>query len=77
MSDQTPPPADAIAIQVNGERHTVAAEATVADLLATLGRDPRVLAVERNKELVPRRTHAQTTLRPNDCIEIVTLVGGG
>ena len=70
-------PGEAFELSVNGESRTVAAGCTVADLLAELQLDPRVLAVERNLELVPRRQHAETPLAAGDRLEIVTLVGGG
>lgn len=64
-------------IFVNGEPRSVEPGATVADLLESLGLDPRQLAVERNLELAPRTEHAATGLEPGDRVEIVTLVGGG
>jgi thiamine biosynthesis protein ThiS len=64
-------------IIVNGQPRQLAAGASIASLLETLGLDPRQLAVERNLELVPRANHAATTLAPGDRVEIVTLVGGG
>ena len=64
-------------IQVNGEEREVPAESTVADLLAQLQLEPRGLAVERNMELVPRASHAETMLAEGDRLEVVTLVGGG
>jgi thiamine biosynthesis protein ThiS len=33
--------------------------------------------VEVNRKVVPRRQHAEHTLRDGDTVEIVTLVGGG
>ena len=47
-------------VTVNGNSQTVPANATIADLLAQLGMNPKFLAVERNRELVPRKSH-------NDC----------
>jgi sulfur carrier protein len=35
------------------------------------------VAVECNKQLVPRGRHAETALADQDRLEIVTLVGGG
>jgi sulfur carrier protein len=38
---------------------------------------PRLVAVERNRDLVPRAQHAACALEAGDRVEIVTLVGGG
>lgn len=64
-------------IHLNGEPRDVADETTVAGLLADLKLRTNALAVERNRQLVPRRDHQTTRLQPGDRIEIVTLVGGG
>ena len=64
-------------ISVNGEPRQVESGCTVATLLLELNLQPRYLAVERNQELVPRVTHAACALQAGDCVEIVTLVGGG
>ncbi len=66
-----------VEILVNGEPRQVEADCTVATLLEELRLQPRYLAVERNRELVPRATHAACVLQTGDCVEIVTLVGGG
>lgn len=64
-------------IKLNGESRTLADRTTVASLLEQLQLDPKFLAVERNKQLVPRGEHARCQLNDGDEIEIVTLVGGG
>lgn len=64
-------------ISINGESRSVTVESTVADLLKELGMQPKYVAVERNRELVPRATHADCVLEEGDRLEIVTLVGGG
>lgn len=64
-------------LTVNGERVTIPDPATVADLLRRLGRDPLRLAVEVNRDLVPRADHPARPLKDGDAVEIVTLVGGG
>ena len=66
-----------ISILVNGESQSVAAEATVSDLLKQLKMNPKFLAVELNRHVVPRGQHDQVALNANDQLEIVTLVGGG
>ena len=64
-------------ISVNGESRTVEAGTTLAELLEHLKLQPKYVAVERNLQLVPRRTHAECVLQPGDSLEVVTLVGGG
>lgn len=64
-------------IEVNGETREVAEGITVAALLALLGVDGGPVAVERNKEIVPRARHASTPLRDGDSLEVVQFVGGG
>lgn len=51
--------------------------ATVADLVSSLGSDPRSVAVERNGDLVPRAQFAGTPLAAGDRIEVVRFVQGG
>ena len=76
-SPDSPAAESPLALTVNGERREVPAGSTVADLLAALAVPARGSAVERNRELVPRRDHAATALVAGDRVEIVTLVGGG
>ena len=64
-------------IRVNGEPQTVPENVSVAWLIDRLKLQPKFVAVERNRELVPRAEHADCTLEPGDEVEIVTLVGGG
>ena len=64
-------------ITLNGEQRDVPELLTVASLLGLLGVKPEHVAVERNRDLVPRARHAEATLAPGDDIEVVTLVGGG
>ena len=62
---------------LNGAPRESPAGATLADLVRSLGTDPRAVAVEVNRALVPRADHANYTLKPGDVVELVTLVGGG
>jgi sulfur carrier protein len=63
-------------IVLNGESRATQGQ-TVAELLRELGLDPRQVAVERNREIVPRAEHGQVVLAEGDQLEIVTFVGGG
>jgi thiamine biosynthesis protein ThiS len=64
-------------IVLNGDARELAPHTTVATLLAGLGLDPRQVAVERNREIVPRATYERTELLDGDSLEVVTFVGGG
>jgi sulfur carrier protein len=64
-------------IVLNGEARHVAAGATLLDLLAGLGRDPRTVAVERNGEIVRRPDYGATVLAAGDRLEVVHFVQGG
>ena len=64
-------------LKINGEEQIVRSRITLAELLEQLELGGKFTAVERNKEIVPFRTYAETVLDDGDCIEIVTLVGGG
>lgn len=64
-------------MHVNGEPQSLAAPATVADLLRQLHLRPEQVAVERNKRLVRRVEHERTQLADGDRLEVVTFLGGG
>ena len=64
-------------IKLNGAEREVDAGATISDLLAELELRSEIVAVERNRDLVPRTEHASCALVEGDVLEIVTLVGGG
>ena len=66
-----------LSIRVNGEQRQVPAGLTIAAMLETMGIDPRKVAVERNREIVPRSTLGETTVADGDEFEIVHFVGGG
>ena len=66
-----------IDIIINGQARTIKEGTTVATLIGELGLADRPVAVERNREVVPRGQHASTLLAPGDRLEVVTFVGGG
>jgi thiamine biosynthesis protein ThiS len=63
-------------IQLNGEETEVVA-ATVAALVIELKLESRMLAVERNLEVVAKSAYETTNLKEDDRIEIVHMIGGG
>ena len=64
-------------ITVNAKQTQTPDSASIADLIAQLGMNPKYVAVEVNKKLVTRAKHADHILTEGDVVEIVTLVGGG
>jgi thiamine biosynthesis protein ThiS len=68
---------DRISIRVNGEQRSVTAEVTIADMLREIGIDPAKVAVEHNREVVPRSILGDVQVRDGDAFEIVHFVGGG
>jgi sulfur carrier protein len=79
----------AMKIHVNGQDITIDSPCTVEQLLERrrsipgagpapgAGAGARACAVEVNRQLIPKKRHAELTLRDGDNVEIVSLVGGG
>jgi thiamine biosynthesis protein ThiS len=64
-------------IKVNGEIREFAASLNVLMLTQELRLNPRQVAIERNRQIVPRSTYAEVDLNDGDEIEIVQFMGGG
>jgi thiamine biosynthesis protein ThiS len=64
-------------IIVNGDRREVPDGLTVAALLDVLQMHANRVAIERNREILPRAQWQATQVQPNDSFEIVQFVGGG
>jgi thiazole synthase len=64
-------------VTVNGKSETAPDGTTVAGLLSQLGIDPARVAVERNEDVIPRKTWSEARLSDGDKLEIVAFVGGG
>ncbi len=64
-------------VYINGKLRDLAPAATVAALLAELGLGQQRVAVEVNREIVPRSRHGEFQLKDQDRIEVVNAIGGG
>lgn len=64
-------------VTLNGEPRELPEGLTVADLLADLGLGGRRIAVEINREVLPRERYPERPLRDGDTVEIVHFLGGG
>ena len=63
-------------IVVNGEPSS-AQPMSVLDFLASLSIDPQRVAVELNRDILPKGDYGATILKEGDSLEIVHFVGGG
>ena len=75
---QTAAQRPAIAVTVNGEERRVTPGSTLGDLLREHELDPRMVVVERNREILrDRDSFDELALQDGDSLEIVHFVGGG
>jgi sulfur carrier protein len=66
-----------VKIILNGQEKPLVAPITVAALLQEMGLTERRVAVEVNREIVPRSRHGEVQLKDNDRVEVVFAIGGG
>jgi thiazole synthase len=64
-------------LTINGEMRDMTSAGTVTELLSALELDARKIAIELNREIVPRSAYDATGLNDGDKIEIVHFIGGG
>lgn len=64
-------------VRVNGGERRVPAGSVLSALLAELGVSTPRVAVERNREIVPKAHYGSTRLEDGDELEVVEFVGGG
>jgi thiamine biosynthesis protein ThiS len=66
-----------VRVRVNGDARTLPPGTTVSALLGLLGVSTPRVAVERNREIVPKASYDTIRLEDGDEIEVVEFVGGG
>lgn len=67
-------------LHINGEEHDfvdVPSAFTLFALVEKLGMKPDRVAVELNRDIVPRELWTETALKEGDQLEVVHFVGGG
>lgn len=64
-------------LTINGEVREVPEGLSLSGLLQHLALTDGPVAIERNREVVPRREHGSVLIQPGDVLEIVQFVGGG
>jgi thiamine biosynthesis protein ThiS len=71
------PAASEVRIRVNGDVRAFPTGTSVRDLLAILEVSTPRVAVERNREILPKASYDSTSLEEGDELEVVEFVGGG
>ena len=64
-------------IQLNGESQNIPDGSTAQTLVDLLELSGKRLAIEINREIVPRSLYVDTLLHEGDQVEIVHAIGGG
>jgi len=64
-------------IILNGQATQVVSGMSLVELLALEHLEKRRVAVEVNREIIPRSQHAKHHLNANDEVEIIHAIGGG
>lgn len=64
-------------IKVNGDVKELPDGSTIEAMLSALSIKAVGIAVEVNREIVPKRLFGESTLKDGDAVEIVRMVGGG
>jgi thiamine biosynthesis protein ThiS len=64
-------------LHINGDERTFDSPLTLAALIEVLDMKPDRVAVELNRDIVPRDRWAETRLNDGDRLEVVHFVGGG
>ncbi len=64
-------------LRINGEDKTYDGPLTLGSLIRNMGLKSDRVAVERNRDIVPRDQWDKTSLSDGDQLEIVHFVGGG
>lgn len=63
---------------INGEDYQdLPTPLTVAGLIVHLGLPEKKIAIERNREIVPKSTFGEAELSDGDKLEIIHFIGGG
>ena len=64
-------------VEINGKFREIPDGLSVSALIEHLEMNPQRVALERNRDILPRPLWKETQVRANDSFEIVHMVGGG
>ena len=66
-----------ISVTINGDTREFSGELSAMDMMEELGLPATKVALERNREVVPKSTYGEVTIKDGDKLEIVHFIGGG
>jgi thiazole synthase len=66
-----------ISVYINGDEMSFPMSMTVTALMKELGLTKGRVALEKNREIVPRSTYGDVWVEDGDVMEIVHFIGGG
>ena len=66
-----------IKVTINGKDHEIREPTLVSEYVATLGVEPKMIAIAHNGEVLRRDEWADVTVSEGDSLEVVRAVGGG
>ena len=64
-------------ITLNGDPYAIDGDLRLSALLERLNARQGRVAVEINREIVPKASYPATIIKPGDTVEIINFVGGG
>ena len=64
-------------IQINGSKYKCCNTLTINDLLMYLGFKIEIILINYNGLLIPKNLLGKVFIKNNDCLEIITIAGGG
>lgn len=67
----------AITARINGEVRGLPSGMTLDGLLELLKIKRQGIAIDVNREIIPKSLFKETTIKDGDAIEIITMTGGG
>lgn len=66
-----------IRLTINGKQREIESEVDVSTFLRRHGRNPRLVVVELNGEIIRMTDYEATVLRDGDVLELAHMVAGG
>ena len=66
-----------IQIYINGKKKNIDIKYSLIDVLKDYSLKDKLIAVEINREIIPKSNYKNKKINQNDRIEILELIGGG